>query len=54
MKENIFTSDWSGRRRLLREKRDRRDPAGAQATRRLGARPRKASACNGNHLYYSI
>ena len=35
--------DWSGRR-LLREKRDRRDPAGAKATRRLGARPRKASA----------
>ncbi|AVX06859.1 hypothetical protein C1N54_03540 [Priestia megaterium] len=38
----LLAVDWRARRRLLREKRD---PAGAEATRRLTARPRKAKSC---------
>jgi len=40
------SSCWlEGRRRLLWEKRNRWDPTGAQATRRLSGRPRKAKPC---------
>jgi len=38
----LLAVDWRARRRLLRKKRNRWDPAGAQATRRLNGRPRKA------------
>jgi len=41
----LLAVDWRVRRRLLREKRDRWDPAGAQATRRLIGHPRKAKPC---------
>jgi len=36
---------WRARRRLLREKRNRWDPAGAEGTMRLSARSRKAKSC---------
>jgi len=41
----LLAVDWRARRRLLREKQNRWDPAGAQATRRLSGRPRKAKPC---------
>jgi len=41
----LLAGDWRARRRLLREQRNRWDPAGAQATRRLSGRPRKAKPC---------
>jgi len=41
----LLAVDWRARRRLLREKRNRWDPAGAKATRRLSGRPRKAKPC---------
>ena len=43
-----YLIDWSGRRRLQREKRDSRDPAGSEANEEARPRPRKASAWNGN------
>ncbi|MFX3660024.1 MAG: hypothetical protein ACE3JN_08090 [Ectobacillus sp.] len=38
---------WNERRRLQREKRDRRDPGLSAAREAARPRPQKASACSG-------
>jgi len=40
--EVLLAVDWRARRRLLQEKQNKWNPAGAHATRRLIGRPRKA------------
>ncbi|RLQ91175.1 hypothetical protein D9X91_21035 [Falsibacillus albus] len=44
----MYVVDWSGGRRLQREKRDSRDPGLSVAREAARPRPRKASARSGN------
>ncbi len=46
--------DWNEGRRLLREKRESRDPGLSAAREAARPRPRKASARSGNQRLYFI